>query len=157
MSGVYNTRSMAKGNEATRGDASAAPDNPGNSRIEEERGHEAHATSHNRTMTQMLTSSLSHRSMELGQNQSGSASPEQPGSGHMMSNEARMMQTAASSTFDNYGARNSPGPSGTSSNDPMTPNDTRIVQTVAPLLLLSDNDAVPTGSGTSMFQNVNMM
>ena len=48
----------------------------------------------NNTMTtQKLVSSLSHCSMELGQNKSGSASSEQPGSGCMMSNEARMMQT----------------------------------------------------------------
>ena len=74
MSGSIKTRSMAKGNEATRGDTSAAPDNPGNSRIEEERGLEAHAPSYNTTMTQMLTSSSFRCSMELGQNQSGSAS-----------------------------------------------------------------------------------
>ena len=57
MSGVYKIRSMAKGNEATRGDASATPDNPGNSRIREERGHEACALSNNTTMTQIFVSS----------------------------------------------------------------------------------------------------
>ena len=55
MSGSIKTRSMAKGNEATRGNTSAAPDNPGNSRIREERGHEAHALSYNTMMMQMLT------------------------------------------------------------------------------------------------------
>ena len=74
MSGSIKTRSMAKGNKATRGDTSATPDNPEHLRIEEERGHEVHATSHNRMMTQMLTSSSFHCSMELEQNQSGSAS-----------------------------------------------------------------------------------
>ena len=54
MSGSIKTRSMAKGNEAARGDASTAPDNPGNSRIREERGHEACALSYNTTMTQIV-------------------------------------------------------------------------------------------------------
>ena len=76
MSGSIKTRSMAKGNEAMRGDRSAAPDNPGNSRIREERGHEACALSNNTTTTQMLASLSSHRSIERGQNQSGSASSE---------------------------------------------------------------------------------
>ena len=100
MSGVYETRSMAKGNETTRGNASATPDNPGNSRIREERGHKAHAPSHNRMTMQMLASSSSPRSMELGQNQSSSASSERPGSRCTMSNEARMMQMTASSMSD---------------------------------------------------------
>ena len=39
----------------------------------------------------------------------------------------------------------------------MTSNDARMVQTIAPSSLLSDNDAVPTGSGTAMFQNVKTM
>ena len=69
MSGCYNTRSMAKGNEATRGNTSATPDNPGNSRIKEERGHKVCATSYNRMMTQILASLLLYCSMELGQNQ----------------------------------------------------------------------------------------
>ena len=154
MSGSIKNRSMAKGNEATRGDASAAPDNPGNSRIREERGHEARALSNNTTTTQMLMSSSSHRSIERGQNQSGSASSERPGSRCMTSNEARTMQTTASSTFDNYGAGNGPNTSGMSSNIPTTSNDARMVQTIAPSSLLSDNDAVPTGSGTAMFQNI---
>ena len=64
MSGYYNTRSMAKGNKAMRGNTSTAPDNPGNSRIREERGHKAHALSYNTTIMQMLTSSLSHCSIE---------------------------------------------------------------------------------------------
>ena len=93
MSGCYNTRSMAKGNESMRGDASAAPENPGILRKKEERGHKAHARLNNTMTTQKLVSSLSHCSMELGQNKSGSASSERPGSGCMMSNEARMMQT----------------------------------------------------------------
>ena len=76
MSGSIKTRSMAKGNEAARGDTSAAPDNPGYLRIEEERGHKARALSYNTTMTQMLVLSSSRHSMELGQNQSGSASSE---------------------------------------------------------------------------------
>ena len=76
-----------------------------------------------------------------------------PGSRCTTSNEARTMQTTASSTFDNYGAGNGPNTSGMSSSDPMTSNDARIVQSFAPSLL-SDNDAVPTGSGTAMFQNV---
>ena len=94
-----------------RGDASAAPDNPGILRIREERGHEACAPSYNTMMMQMLVSSLFCRSMELGQNQSGSASSEQPGSGCIMSNKPRMMQMTALSTFDNYGARNGPNTS----------------------------------------------
>ena len=76
MSGCYNTRSMAKGNEVTRGDASATPDNPENLRIREERGHEARALSYNTMTMQTLTSLLSHRSIERGQNQSGSGSSE---------------------------------------------------------------------------------
>ena len=104
MSGVYKTRSMAKGNEATRGDASATPDNPKYSRIEEEKGHEACALSYNTTTTQILASSSSRCSIERGQNQSGSASSERPGSRCTTSNEARTMQTTASSTFDDYGA-----------------------------------------------------
>ena len=104
---------------------------------------------------QMLTSSSSsHRSIEQGQNQSGSASSERPGSRCTTSNEARMMQTTASSTFDDYGAGNGPNTSGTSSNVPTMSNDARMVQTIAPSSLLSDNDAVPTGSGTATFQNV---
>ena len=67
------------------------------------------------------------------------------------------MQTIASSTFDDYGARNGPYTSGTSSNVPTTSNDARMVQTIAPSSLLSDNDAVPTGSGTATFQNVKTM
>src|SRR5271154_3901365 len=139
MSGVYNTRSMAKGNEAARSDASAAPDNPGNSRIREERGHEACALSNNTTTTQTFASSSTHRSIERGQNQTGSASSELPGNGRTTSNEARTMQTTASSTFDDYGAGNGPNTSGTSSNVPMMSNDTRMAQTVAPSSLLSDN------------------
>ena len=156
MSGCYNTRSMAKGNEAMRGDASATPDNPGYSRIKEERGHKACAPSNNTMMMQKLALSLSHSSIEQGQNQSHSASSEQPGSGHTMSNEARMMQTTASSTFDDYRAGNGPNTLGTSSNDPTMSNDARMVQAIAPSSLLSHNDAVPTGSGTAMFQNVKM-
>ena len=148
MSGSIKTRSMAKGNEAARGDTSTTPDNPGNLRIRKERGHEARALSNNTTTTQMLVSSSSHRSIERGQNQSGSASSERPGSRCTMSNEARMMQRIASSTFDDYGAGNGPNTSGTSS------NNARMVQTIAPSSLLSDNDAVPTGSGTATFQNV---
>ena len=45
MSGHIKTRSMPKGNEAMRGDASTTPDNPKYLRIEEERGHEVCATS----------------------------------------------------------------------------------------------------------------
>ena len=92
MSRVYNIRSMAKGNKAARGNTSAAPDNPGNSRIREEWGHEARAPSNNTTMMQKLALSSSHRSIEQGQNQTGSASSERPGNGCTMSNEARMMQ-----------------------------------------------------------------
>ena len=36
-------------------------------------------------------------------------------------------------------------------------NDAGMVQTIAPSSLLSDNDAVPTGSGTATFQNVKTM
>ena len=115
MSGVYKTRSMAKGNEATRGDTSATPDNPGNSRIREERGHEARAPSNNTTTLQMLALSSSHCSIEQGQNQSGSASSEQPGSHRTTSNKARTMQMTASLTLDDYRAGNSPGTSGMSS------------------------------------------
>ena len=75
----------------------------------------------------------------------------------MTSNKARTMQTTASSTFDDYGAGNGPNTSGMSSSDPMTSNDARMVQLFAPSSLLSDNDAVPTGSGTAMFQNVKTM
>ena len=157
MYGDIKNRSMAKGNEATRGNTSAAPDNSGNLKIEEERGHKAHALSYNTTIMQMLTSSLSHCSIEWGQNQSGSASSEQPGSGHTTSNKARMMQTTASSTFDDYRAGNGPGTLRTSSNDPTTSNDARMVQIVAPSSLLSDNNAVPTGSGTATFQNIKTM
>ena len=64
MSGSIKTRSRTKGNETMRGDASAAPDNPGNSRIREERGHEARAPSNNTTTTQMLASLSTHRSIE---------------------------------------------------------------------------------------------
>ena len=71
---------MAKGNEAMRDDASATPDNPGYSRIREERGHKACDPLYNTTMTQMLASSSSRRSIERGQNQSGSALSERPGS-----------------------------------------------------------------------------
>ena len=156
MSGYIKTRSMAKGNKATRGDASAAPDNPKYLRIEEERGHEARALSNNTMTMQILMSSSSHHSIERGQNQSGSALSERPGSGHTTSNEARMMQMIASSTFDDNRAGNGPGTSGTSSSDPTTSNDARMVQTIAPSSLLSDNDAVPAGSGTAMFQNVKM-
>ena len=210
MSGSIKTRSRTKGNKTTRGDASAAPDNPGNSRIREERGHKAHALSNNTTTTQMLVSSSTHRSIERGQNETGSASSERPGNGRTTSTEARTMQTTASSTFDDYGAGNGPntsgssshrsiergqnqsgsasserpgsrcttsneartmqrtasstfddygagnGPntSGMSSNVPTTSNDARMVQTIAPSSLLSDNNAVPTGSGTATFQNV---
>ena len=73
MSGVHKTRSMAKGNKTTRGNASATPDNPGNLRMREERGHEAHALSYNTPTMQTLALLSSHRSMELGQNWSGSA------------------------------------------------------------------------------------
>ena len=238
MSGYIKTRSRTKGNETTRGDASAAPDNPGISGIREERGHKARALSNNTTTTQMLVSSSFHRSMELGQNQYGSASLERPGSvptsserpgnGHTTPNVARAMQTTASSTFDDYGAGNGPNTSGMSSNIPTmseqpgsvqttsneprtmqtaasstfndyraengpgslrtsssvpttsnntrtvqrtrtgngpgalgtssgvptTLNDAGMVQTIAPSSLLSDNNAVPTGSGTATFQNV---
>ena len=154
MSGSIKTRSIAKGNEATRGDTSAAPDNPGNLRIREERGHKACALSYNTTTMQMFASSSSHRSMELGQNQSSSALSEQPWHGRTTSNEPRMMQTTALLMFDDYGAGNSPNTSGMSYSDPMTSNDARMVQSFAPSSLLSDNDAVPTGSGTAMFQNV---
>ena len=64
------------------------------------------------------------------------------------------MPMTASSMFDDYGAGNGPNTSGTSSNVPMTSNDARMVQTIAPSLLFSNNDAVPTGSGTATFQNV---
>ena len=257
MSGYIKTRSRTKGNETTRGDASAAPDNPGISGLREERGHEARALSNNTTTMQMLASSSFHCSMELGQNQYGSASLEQPGSipasserpgnGRMTpnearampttasstfddygagngpnisgmssnipttsewpgsvqttSNEARTMQTAASSTFDDYRAENGPGPLRTSSSVPGTSNDTRtaqriallslfsdtssmfddyrtgngpgalgtlsgvlamlndtgMVQIIAPSSLFSKDNAVPTGSGTATFQNVETM
>ena len=64
------------------------------------------------------------------------------------------MQMTALSTFDDYGAGNGPNTLGTSSNVPTMSNDTRMVQTIAPSSLLSDNNAVPTGSGTVTFQNV---
>ena len=147
---------MAKGNEATRGDTSATPNNPKYLRIEEERGHEACALSNNTMTTQILASSLSHRSIERGQNQSGSVSSEWPGSGCTSSNKARAMQRTASSMFDDYRAGNGPGTSGASSSDPMRSNDARMVQMILPLSLLSDNDAVPTGSGAAMSQNVKM-
>ena len=92
-----------------RGNTSAAPDNPGHLRIKKEKGHEARATSYNTMTMQKLASSLSHCSMELGQNQSGSVLSEWPGSCHTMSNDARMMQTTASSTLDDYRAGNGPG------------------------------------------------
>ena len=157
MSGYIKTRSMAKGNEAARGDTSTTPDNPGNLRIREERGHKARALSNNTTTTQMLALSSSHCSIERGQNQTGSASSERPGSCCTTSNEARTMQRTASSTFDDYGAGNGPNISGTSSSNPTTSNDARMVQTIAPSSLLSDNDTVPTESGTATFQNVKMM
>ena len=62
----------------------------------------------------------------------------------------------ASSTFDDSRAGNSPGTSGMSSSDHTMSNDARMVQTIVPLSLLSDNDAVPAGSGTATFQNVKM-
>ena len=132
MSGSIKTRSMGKGNKAVRGDTSAAPDNLKYLRIEEERGHEACALSYNIMMMQILASLSSHPSIEQGQNQSGSVSSEWPGSGHMMSNKARMMQTTASSMFDDYRARNGPGTSGTLSSDPTTSNNARMVQMIAP-------------------------
>ena len=140
-----------------RGNASAAPDNPGSLRIREERGHEARALSNNTMTMQMLVSSSSHHSIERGQNQSGSASSERPVNGRTMSNKARMMQTTALSTFDDYGAGNNPNTLGTSSNVPTMSNNARMVQTIAPSSLLSHNDAVPTGSGTATFQNVKTM
>ena len=112
MSGYIKTRSRTKGNKTTRGNASAAPDSPGISGIREERGHEACALSNNTMTTQMLASSSFHCSMELGQNQYGSASLEQPGSipasserpgnGRTTPNEARAMQTTALSTFNQH-------------------------------------------------------
>ena len=48
---------MAKGNKAARGDTSATPDNPGNLRIREERGHEARAPSNNTTTMQNCSGS----------------------------------------------------------------------------------------------------
>ena len=141
MSGYIKTRSRTKGNETMRGDASATPDNPGNSRIREERGHEARAPSNNTTTTQKLASSSFHCSMELGQNQYGSASlerpgsvptsSEQPGNGRTMPNDARAMQTTASSTFDNYGAGNGPNTSGMSSNIPTTSEWPGSIQTTS--------------------------
>ena len=74
-----------------------------------------------------------------------------------MSNEARTMQMTASSIFDDYVARNSPNTSGTLSSNTTTSNNARMVQMIAPSSLLSDNDAVPTGSGTTMSQNIKMM
>ena len=132
MSGHYKTRSATKGNKTARGDTSATPDNPGNLRKHEERGHEAHATSYSRMTIQMLALLSSHRSMELGQNQSGSASSEWPGSGCTTPNNARMMQMAALLMLDGYWARNGPGTSEMSSNIPMTSNNARMVQTIAP-------------------------
>ena len=141
MSGSIKNRSMAKGNEATRGDASAAPDNPGNLRIREERGHEARAPSNNTTTTQKHTSSSFHHSMELGQNQYGSASLERPGSvptssewpwnSRTMPNVARAMQTTASSMFDDYGAGNGPSTSVMSSDIPTTSEQPGSVQTTS--------------------------
>ena len=72
----------------------------------------------------------------------------------MMSNKHRTMQTTALLMFNDYGDGNSPNTSGTSSSDPTTSNNARMVQTIAPL---SDNNAVPTGSGTAMFQNIKTM
>ena len=59
-----------------------------------------------------------------------------------------------SSMFDDYRTGNGPGALGTSSGVPTTLNDAGMVQTIAPSSLLSDNDAVPTRSGTATFQNV---
>ena len=67
------------------------------------------------------------------------------------------MQTTASLTFNDYEARNGPGTSGMLSTDPTMLNDARMVQMIAPSLLLNDNNAVTTGSGTATFQNVKMM
>ena len=85
------------------------------------------------------------------------ASSEQLGSGHRMPTDARMMQTAALLTLDGYRARNSPDTSGTSSIDPTMSNDTRMVQTISLSSLLSDNNAVPTGSAAATFWNIKMM
>ena len=73
-----------------------------------------------------------------------------------MSNKARMMQMTALLTFDDYGTGDGPNTLGILSSDLMTSNDTRMVQTIALLSVLSDNDAVPTGSSTATFQNVKM-
>ena len=59
--------------------------------------------------------------------------------------------------FNDYRTGNGPGALGTSSGVPTMLNDARMVQTTAPSSLFSNNNAVPTGSGTAMFQNVKMM
>ena len=56
--------------------------------------------------------------------------------------------------FNDYRTGNGPGALGTSSGVPTTLNDAGMVQTIAPSSLLSDSDAVPTGSGTATFQDV---
>ena len=56
--------------------------------------------------------------------------------------------------FDDYRTGNGPGALGTSSGVPTTLNDAGMVQTIAPSSLFSKDDAVPTGSGTATFQNV---
>ena len=59
--------------------------------------------------------------------------------------------------FDDYRTGNGPGALGTSSGIPTMLNDTGMVQTTAPSSLFSNNNAVPTGSGTATFQNVETM
>ena len=56
--------------------------------------------------------------------------------------------------FDDYRTGNGSGALGTSSGVPMMLHDTGMVQTIAPSSLFSKDDAVPTGSGTATFQNV---
>ena len=56
--------------------------------------------------------------------------------------------------FDGYRTGKGPGALGTSSGVPTTLNDAGMVQTIAPSSLFSNDDAVPTGSGTATLQNV---
>ena len=155
MSGVYNTRSMAKGNEAVRGDASATPDNPGYSRIREERGHEARVPSNNTT-----THRCSHRHRLIillnegrtrpvlhHQNNQGTVVRRQTKPGQCRRLHHRRLTTMGPEMV----------PILQLSNVPTTSNNARMVQTIAPSSLLSDNNAVPTGSGTATFQNIKTM
>jgi hypothetical protein len=94
-------RSTTTGNETARGDASAAPDNPGTSPIAKEEGHEVCAMSNDEKMMQVLALSSSHRSIDLGENQDSSTMSIAKEKGHeigAMSYDRETMQALASSS-----------------------------------------------------------